>query len=486
MSESLSDYKTNHHRTYPMDQIAQTVAVITRSEKSKRTKNTSTVFYAKKPPSEPLLKPLQEQPSNSLDDTKSNKTIHPTLVPQYIELPSLSPIDLDEAITPAEGPAYFVADTVSIVDTDTLVDSEPEEGEFEEDDVDLLAITLPDFPDLRIAGIPINCAYLSISQNGFINLNLVNALRDAVQIDSGELSQELWFIREQREELREQQQGAHQESEELRITLDELQAQVDRIGETYDRILALPTINKLEFFRDSTIFCSLSEQFQKAVLDAIREKQAEVPITTQVQVDTTPSLGTVSGENDGWSPLPRTELEAWARELQHLREPEHYEAVANTFFAASQAYPLSHFEFEPNQLNDPQDLHREDSVSLSTLLSPVIHRQPIAANPQPIFESGPFGPLYFNQSAPHYTHPCYGHSISANEQHFYQQQNRHFYVDNDEGGDHGRQDVALQRGEMGTMEFWDGSATNRQGPMGFNNGQAAFGPVGCDEHSQEC
>ncbi|KIO22576.1 hypothetical protein M407DRAFT_27894 [Tulasnella calospora MUT 4182] len=49
----------------------------------------------------------------------------------------------------------------------------------------------------------------NISASTTINLNLVNALRNALQIDSGELSEELWFIRKQRQELREQREGAH-------------------------------------------------------------------------------------------------------------------------------------------------------------------------------------------------------------------------------------------------------------------------------------
>ncbi|KIO15277.1 hypothetical protein M407DRAFT_35190, partial [Tulasnella calospora MUT 4182] len=228
-----------------------------------------------------VIRDFARHPVDPLDSI-STLDLPPSLVPAYADVESPSPITPDEAVTPEDGPTYFVADTVSLVDSDTFVDSEPEEGEIEED-IDPLAINLPDIPDLRIAGIPINRAYLSINQNGSINLNLVNALRDAVQIDSGELSEELWYVREQRQELREQREGAHQEAEELRITLDELQEQVDRIEETHNRILALPTINELEFFRDSTIFRNLSKSTQEIVLDAIRQKQAEVPVAPQVQ-----------------------------------------------------------------------------------------------------------------------------------------------------------------------------------------------------------
>ncbi|KAG8934917.1 hypothetical protein FRC00_011691, partial [Tulasnella sp. 408] len=423
----------------------------------------------------PTLQELQQRLNSYRYDEPPSPTAPPSLVPIYEDSPS--PEDAQEAITPQ---------------SDTAVDSDEEISELELP-APLIAQSIP---TIRAAGVPINDAFIQVNEDGSISLALVDALNQAIEIDSNDLDDQLWSLREHREEVRQEIAGAQEEHQELSNALDALEEQVNRIESVYDRILHLPRLSELEFFRDSALFEQLSPQAREAILREIATR-TNVPTPPLQITDTRPWLAAVPGEVDAWTPLPTGQLPDWTGALAHVREPDHYDPIANNYYTTAATYVPCHFDEQPNQLNDCEEFPEGSAPSLSTLPSPVVHRTSIGPPLEPVFydfatdQSGIlttiepertnpndnyFPPLdsttvthhtsqersnpdqqsfhewatadpptgfdisAFDHSTSHYEHPRYGHFIDKHERAAVLRQYEHLY---DDGLD-GDEDVALQ------------------------------------------
>ncbi|KAG8930012.1 hypothetical protein FRC01_003405 [Tulasnella sp. 417] len=245
--------------------------------------------------------------------------------------PHIPAQDLDEPPSPLDLPRSLVpyANSVSSSSSDTLLDTPDEE--FEEGNPEP-AISL------TIDGLPVNEAFLSLSPDGTISLNLVNALRQSIEIETGDLDIEIFNLQVHRERVRLEAEELRQERLNLQRELqliDEqdrtINEQAENIERTYQRILTLPEVGpNLSRFLESDFFRRLSREAQQAVLQSLGTPVVHTTPATSLTPNPAPNRSPIQerGElNFDWPELGPAQLEAWDTEFRHLREPDAHETA---------------------------------------------------------------------------------------------------------------------------------------------------------------